>query len=88
MGIRDEWILTPGNSTARATGSWRIERPEIDLERCTACSLCFVRCPDGAIELDDEGYPVIDYEHCKGCMICLETCPLHAVTSEREVRAW
>jgi pyruvate ferredoxin oxidoreductase gamma subunit len=81
-------ILDPGNAEARATGSWRIERPEIDRELCTRCSLCFVRCPDGAIALDEEGYPVIDYEHCKGCMICLETCPLHAVESEREVKAW
>ncbi len=82
-------ILVPGNADARHTGSWRVERPEIDYDRCTRCGICFVRCPDGAIALDDEGYPVIDYDHCKGCMICWDECPVeHAIEKEKEVRAW
>ncbi len=63
-------VLHAGNAVARQTGSWRVERPVIDPDICTRCGLCFVRCPDGAISLDEEGYPVIDYDHCKGCMIC------------------
>ncbi len=81
-------IFAAGNSRLRRTGSWRLERPEIDRERCTRCGLCFVRCPDGAIALDDEGYPIIDFDHCKGCLICLETCPLEAISAHREVRSW
>lgn len=82
-------ILTPGNADQRHTGSWRVERPEIDYDRCTRCGICFVRCPDGAIVLDDEGYPVIDYDHCKGCMICWDECPVeNAISKEKEVRAW
>ena len=66
-----------------------VERPEIDRDVCTRCGICFVRCPDGAIALDDEGYPVIDYDHCKGCMECWEQCPVEgALRREREVRAW
>jgi pyruvate ferredoxin oxidoreductase gamma subunit len=82
-------ILAAGNALARQTGAWRVERPEIDYQRCTRCGLCFVRCPDGAISLDDEGYPVIDYDHCKGCMICWQQCPVvGAMEKKREVRAW
>lgn len=81
-------ILAPGNADARQTGAWRTERPEIDYEACTRCGLCFLRCPDGAIALDEQGYPVLDYDHCKGCLICLEQCPRHAIRSKKEVRAW
>jgi pyruvate ferredoxin oxidoreductase gamma subunit len=81
-------VLHMGNAVARHTGSWRVERPVIDTDVCTRCGLCFVRCPDGAIALDDEEFPVIDYDHCKGCMICHQICPLHAIESEKETRAW
>jgi pyruvate ferredoxin oxidoreductase gamma subunit len=81
-------ILAAGNAESRPTGSWRVERPEIDREHCTRCGLCWVRCPDGTIALDDQGYPVIDYDHCKGCMICWQQCPLGAIRRQREVRAW
>ena len=81
-------ILAPGNAEARQTGAWRVERPEIDYDQCTRCGLCFVHCPDGAIALDEKGYPIIDYQHCKGCMICLEQCKPHAIARKKEVRSW
>lgn len=81
-------ILAPGNAIERQTGFWRTERPEIDRELCTRCGLCFVQCPDGAIALDEQGYPIIDYEHCKGCLICLEVCRPRAVKSIKDVRSW
>lgn len=81
-------ILAPGNAEARQTGAWRVERPEIDYDQCTRCGLCFVHCPDGAIALDEKGYPIIDYKHCKGCMICLEQCRPHAISAKKEVRSW
>lgn len=81
-------ILAAGNAELRDTGSWRVERPEIDYDACTRCGLCFLRCPDGAIALDEEGYPLIDYDHCKGCMICYRQCPIHGIIKKRETRAW
>jgi pyruvate ferredoxin oxidoreductase gamma subunit len=77
-------ILTHANTRLRHTGDWRFFRPEIDRERCNRCGICVLRCPDGVIALDKDGYPVIDYEECKGCLICASECPLHVITSEKE----
>jgi pyruvate ferredoxin oxidoreductase gamma subunit len=82
-------ILNVGNTRLRHTGTWRVERPVIDYQRCTRCGICYVRCPDAALSLNDENYPVVDYDHCKGCMICWQQCPVKgAIRKEREVRAW
>lgn len=81
-------VLHTGNAEQRHTGAWRLERPVVDPAMCTRCGLCFVECPDGAISLDEHGFPVIDYDHCKGCMICRQICPLTAIHSEKETRAW
>jgi pyruvate ferredoxin oxidoreductase gamma subunit len=81
-------VYSPGNSPARHTGSWRIFRPVINLDDCTRCLICLVRCPDSAITLDKNGYPAIDYDNCKGCMICYEECPPKCIREEKEVRAW
>lgn len=81
-------ILHAGNAALRHTGDWRVETPIINRDICTRCGLCHVQCPDGAISLDAEGYPVIDYEHCKGCMICAQLCPPKGIETRREVRAW
>lgn len=81
-------IAAPGNAAQRNTGTWRVERPEIDRDVCSRCQLCVLGCPDGAMSLDKEGFPVIDYDHCKGCMICAQLCPLKAIGRTKEVRAW
>jgi pyruvate ferredoxin oxidoreductase gamma subunit len=81
-------IFAAGNAAERHTGSWRLVRPEINYDRCTRCGICFVRCPDGAISLDDQGYPIIDFDHCKGCGICWEVCPVAGIAKRKEVRAW
>jgi pyruvate ferredoxin oxidoreductase gamma subunit len=81
-------IYAPGNSPLRHTGSWRIFRPVIELDACTRCGICCALCPDGAVTLDANAYPVIDYDNCKGSMICFRECPLHCIQEQKEVRAW
>jgi pyruvate ferredoxin oxidoreductase gamma subunit len=87
------WLGTPSilaapNTRARRTGSWRVFRPVIALDRCTRCWICFAWCPDGAIALDAADTPRIDEEVCKGCLICAEECPREAITAVRDVREW
>ena len=74
-----------GSAALRDTGNWRMERPEIHLDKCKRCFLCYLYCPDAAINLDAENFPHIDYDHCKGCMICYEECPTDAITRRLEV---
>lgn len=81
-------VTAKPNTPLRKTGNWRVWRPVIDLEKCTQCWICFVWCPEGAIELDAEENPHVDYEVCKGCLICVEECPTHAILKIREVREW
>jgi pyruvate ferredoxin oxidoreductase gamma subunit len=73
-----------GSAVLRATGNWRIERPEIDLTKCKRCFLCYLYCPEAAMRLDAENFPHVDYDHCKGCMICYEECPTDAIARRIE----
>ena len=73
------------SAALRHTGSWRMERPEIELAKCKRCFLCYLYCPEAAIRLDAENFPHIDYDHCKGCLICYEECPTDAVSRRVEV---
>lgn len=75
---------TSGIGDAGRTGSWRVERPVIDMSRCTpaksgkhSCHLCWLYCPDNVVSKDLE--PQIDLEYCKGCGICAEECPAKAI---------
>jgi len=72
-------ILEPGSSTQLLTGTWRLQRPVIDLNRCNLCSLCYVYCPDMAIIITAEGTYEPDLNYCKGCSICAEECPKNAI---------
>jgi pyruvate ferredoxin oxidoreductase gamma subunit len=77
-------IDAQANAAQRHMEGWRIFRPEIDLAHCTRCFLCFALCPEGAVQLDENNYPVIDYQHCKGCLICAEECPTETIHERRE----
>jgi pyruvate ferredoxin oxidoreductase gamma subunit len=83
-------IHAAATSVQVRTGLWRTMRPVIDYAHCNRCVwMCSTFCPDGAIRVDEEGYPRIDYEHCKGCLICVAVCPPHAIAAvpEREAAA-
>jgi pyruvate ferredoxin oxidoreductase gamma subunit len=73
-----------GSAALRRTGNWRTERPVIDLTKCKRCFLCYLYCPEAAMQLDDKNFPYVDYDHCKGCMICYEECPTDAISRRAE----
>ncbi len=71
----------PGWSEENHTGSWRTERPVLDHDRCNACGLCWLYCPDGTIDRDTYA---IDMTFCKGCGICATECRIDAIEMVRE----
>lgn len=77
-------IMKGGTTQIRHTGNWRLFKPVIDPGKCKKCNICFVRCPDSCIVLDENGYPVIQYDNCKGCLICHEECPVDAISVIKE----
>jgi len=65
-----------GNAEEYETGDWRSRRPVYDAEECIQCRLCWVFCPDSAVDVNEDGEVVgIIYKHCKGCGICATECP-------------
>lgn len=59
------------------TGSWRLERPEVNFEECIKCGICAMVCPVDIVEIrkDEEECVVFDFNYCKGCGICANECP-------------
>lgn len=48
-------------------------------DRCTACGLCVVTCPEHAL-LRARHRPVVVAMRCTGCLACIEVCPRDAVS--------
>jgi pyruvate ferredoxin oxidoreductase gamma subunit len=88
-GLAAEWTETPsgpigpGSSVSNRTGSWRVDRPVLEVEKCTNCLLCWVYCPDGSIVRGEEAV-TIEYDYCKGCGICAAVCAPKAIEMVRE----
>lgn len=68
-------VTVPGSAARHATGAWRVERPEIDLARCTHCMICWMLCPDSCFGTREGKLLGVDLDHCKGCGICALECP-------------
>ena len=65
------------------TGSWRVERPVLNKDKCNYCGLCALFCPTQCmVNLDDHFEPNLAF--CKGCGICANECPRKALTMQKE----
>ncbi len=81
------YLLGPVGVTfsAAKTGSWRVERPVFDSEKCSACGLCAKYCPAGLAKVNKTDHQVtFDMEYCKGCGICMSVCAQHSITMQPE----
>lgn len=86
--LRGGGIVVPGEAPRPRTGGWRTGvRPEVDLAKCVNCLLCWIYCPDSAVELEGTTFTGFDLTYCKGCEICAEVCPVDAVAMVPEEAA-
>lgn len=77
----------PGSSAKHShTGDWRVFKPEILVEKCNDCGVCWLYCPDAAISRGEK-HPFINYELCKGCLICATECPFKAIRVVKDLHA-
>lgn len=79
-------VLEPGSSIKYETGSWRYFRPILDFEKCRHCLICWIYCPDGAIQVKESKVIGIDLRYCKGCGICAKECPRKAIDMIDELK--
>ena len=47
-------------------------------DRCTACGLCLVTCPEGALARAPRKPTAIAWR-CTACLACIEVCPVDAI---------
>jgi len=71
-------LAKPAIGVSGKTGTWRVERPVVDLNKCVKCGQCWLYCPESVITIDEDGAK-IDYDYCKGCGICSKVCPVGAI---------
>jgi len=77
------FLLEAGSSVKYKTGDWRAFRPVVDPNKCTNCLICWIYCPDAAVN-QGEKVVEVNYDFCKGCGICAAECPVKAITMEEE----
>jgi len=70
-------------SSSNSKADWRTFKPEMDVEKCTGCRMCWIFCPEHTINMIN-GKSVINYNYCKGCGICAEECPTGAIYMNME----
>ncbi len=61
-------------------------RPEVNIEKCTGCGMCYRSCPEKAIIMKD-GIPTFDYSKCIVCLCCHELCPEKAIELKKSFGA-
>lgn len=77
--VFDGVMVGPGGARQNLTGSWRVQTPVYDRERCIRCLRCWFSCPEGCIKREEDDHVRWDLNYCKGCGICSQVCPVKAI---------
>jgi len=54
--------------------------PKFGLDICTKCRRCTVECPFGAIDEDENDFPVLTESRCRRCGTCMGACPVRTIS--------
>lgn len=55
-------------------------KPEINEKECIGCGACVAMCPQGVLEMSDDGKAkVVHPEKCDNKWACIESCPVEAI---------
>ena len=60
---------------------FRTFTPVFNHKECIRCMVCWVFCPEGAIDKTGETLG-LDYDYCKGCGVCANECPKKCIKME------
>jgi quinone-modifying oxidoreductase subunit QmoB len=54
--------------------------PKFGLDICTKCRRCTIECPFGAIEEDEDKFPILVESRCRRCGTCMGACPVRTIS--------
>lgn len=72
-------VVEIGSARQYETGSWRSERPVVEVSQCIKCGVCWLFCPDSCVKQAADGHFEADLTYCKGCGICVKECPVGCI---------
>lgn len=81
-------ISYPALGSQGLTGTWRLKKPVVHMDKCIKCRLCWLYCPESVLDIieDHAKFDIkIDYDYCKGCGICASQCPTKAIEMVSEL---
>jgi len=81
----DEDVTYKLNTVKVPHRTLRMEKIDVDPEKCTSCGDCVKFCPTGAIKVPKGEIAVIDKDACVGCGACANVCGVDAVKLERRL---
>jgi 2-oxoacid:acceptor oxidoreductase delta subunit (pyruvate/2-ketoisovalerate family) len=83
--LRAGGTVLPAEAEQPRTGGWRTGlKPQVDLAACANCLLCWLYCPDSAVQLAGTTFVGFDEDYCKGCELCAAICPVGAIRMVRD----
>ncbi len=73
-------VVRPDPAERPRTGGWRTGvRPQVELDACVNCLLCWVYCPDSAVNTSDGAFAGFDLDRLQGLRDLRDRLPTGAI---------